>query len=71
MLELLTMPPPPEVIAKLTAIKGVRIAPTVLTTSKDPTVTSDQRRRVQCLSCKRRLSISRAPRGSGEGGRAL
>ena len=36
MLELLTMPPPPEVIAKLTAIKGVRIAPTVLTTQQGP-----------------------------------
>jgi heme-degrading monooxygenase HmoA len=36
MLELLTMPPPPELIAKLTAIKGVRIAPTVLTTQQGP-----------------------------------
>ena len=34
MLELLTMTPPAEVIAKITAIEGVRIVPTVLTTQQ-------------------------------------
>jgi heme-degrading monooxygenase HmoA len=34
--ELLVQPPPPEVFAKLTAIEGVRVAPTVLTTQQGP-----------------------------------
>jgi heme-degrading monooxygenase HmoA len=34
MLELLAMTPPAEVIAKITAIEGVRIVPTVLTTQQ-------------------------------------
>jgi hypothetical protein len=34
MLELLTMTPPAEVVAKITAIEGVRIVPTVLTTQQ-------------------------------------
>ena len=36
MLELLTKSPPPAVTAKLTAIEGVRIAPTVLGTQQGP-----------------------------------
>jgi heme-degrading monooxygenase HmoA len=36
MLELLTEPPPPEAMAKLTAIEGVRIAPTRLSTQQGP-----------------------------------
>ena len=36
MLELLTDPPPPEAIAKMTAIEGVRIVPTMLTTQQGP-----------------------------------
>jgi heme-degrading monooxygenase HmoA len=36
MLELLTEPPPPEAIAKLTAIEGVQIAPTRLSTQQGP-----------------------------------
>lgn len=36
MLELLTTSPPPEVIAKITAIAGVSIVPTVLTTQQGP-----------------------------------
>jgi hypothetical protein len=46
--ELLTQPPPPEVVATMAAIEGVRVVPTVLIRSKDPTVTSARRRRVQC-----------------------
>ena len=34
MLELLTLPPPIEAIAKMTAIEGVRIVPTVLATQQ-------------------------------------
>jgi heme-degrading monooxygenase HmoA len=34
--ELLTQPPPMEAIAKMTAIEGVRIAPTVLATQQGP-----------------------------------
>ena len=34
MFELLSEPPPPEAIAKITAIEGVRIVPTVLTTQQ-------------------------------------
>jgi hypothetical protein len=45
MFELLSEPPPPEAIAKMTAIEGVRIVPTALMISKDPTGTSDQRQR--------------------------
>jgi heme-degrading monooxygenase HmoA len=36
MVELLTQPPPLEAIAKMTAIDGVRIAPTVLATQRGP-----------------------------------
>jgi len=36
MLELLSQPPPPEAMAKMTAIEGVRIVPTVLTTQEGP-----------------------------------
>lgn len=36
MLELLTTPPPMDVIARLTAIEGVRVAPTVLATQEGP-----------------------------------
>jgi len=36
MVELLTTPPPMETIAKMTAIEGVRIAPTVLGTQQGP-----------------------------------
>ena len=36
MVELLTQPPPMEAIAKMTAIDGVRIAPTVLATQRGP-----------------------------------
>jgi heme-degrading monooxygenase HmoA len=36
MIELLTQPPPPEVSAKLAAIDGVHIVPTVLTTQRGP-----------------------------------
>ena len=36
MLELLAQAPPPEAIAKITAIEGVRIVPTVLTTQQGP-----------------------------------
>ena len=36
MLELLTEPPPAEAIAKMTAIEGVRIVPTALTTQQGP-----------------------------------
>jgi heme-degrading monooxygenase HmoA len=36
MLELLTEPPPPEAIAKLTAIEGVRIASTTLSVQQGP-----------------------------------
>jgi heme-degrading monooxygenase HmoA len=36
MVELLTTPPPMEAIAKMTAIEGVRIAPTVLGTQQGP-----------------------------------
>jgi heme-degrading monooxygenase HmoA len=36
MLELLTQPPPMEAIARMAAIEGVRIAPTVLATQQGP-----------------------------------
>jgi heme-degrading monooxygenase HmoA len=36
MLELLAQAPPPEAIAKISAIEGVRIVPTVLTTQQGP-----------------------------------
>ncbi len=36
MLELLTDPPPMEAIVKMTAIDGVRVAPTMLTTQQGP-----------------------------------
>src|SRR5690242_14220528 len=36
MVELLTQPPPMEAIARMTAIDGVRIAPTVLATQQGP-----------------------------------
>jgi heme-degrading monooxygenase HmoA len=36
MVELLTQPPPMEAIAKMTAIPGVRVAPTVLGTQQGP-----------------------------------
>jgi hypothetical protein len=36
MLELLTDPPPAEAIAKMTAIEGLRIVPTMLTTQQGP-----------------------------------
>jgi heme-degrading monooxygenase HmoA len=36
MIELLTQPPPPEASAKLAAIDGVRIVPTMLTTQEGP-----------------------------------
>ena len=36
MFELLSEPPPPEAIAKMTAIEGVRIVPTALTTQQGP-----------------------------------
>lgn len=36
MIDLLTLPPPVEAIAKMTAIDGVRVSPTVLTTQQGP-----------------------------------
>jgi len=36
MVDLLSQPPPPEAIAKMTAIEGVRIAPTILATQQGP-----------------------------------
>ena len=36
MLELLSQPPPMEAIARMTAIEGVRVAPTVLATQQGP-----------------------------------
>ena len=36
MLELLTQPPPAEAIARMTAIEGVRVVPTALTTQQGP-----------------------------------
>ena len=36
MYELLSQPPPPEALAKMTAIEGVRIVPTALTTQQGP-----------------------------------
>jgi hypothetical protein len=36
MFELLSEPPPPEAIAKMTAIEGVRIVPTALTIQQGP-----------------------------------
>ena len=36
MIELLTEPPPPDVIARMTAIEGVSVAPTVLATQQGP-----------------------------------
>ena len=36
MVELLTQPPPMEAIARMTAIEGVRVAPTVLATQQGP-----------------------------------
>jgi heme-degrading monooxygenase HmoA len=36
MIELLTQPPPPEVIARMTAIEGVKVVPTVLATQQGP-----------------------------------
>jgi heme-degrading monooxygenase HmoA len=36
MIELLSQPPPPEAIARMTAIDGVRIVPTVLGTQRGP-----------------------------------
>jgi heme-degrading monooxygenase HmoA len=36
MVELLSQPPPPKAIAKITAVEGVRIVPTVLTTQHGP-----------------------------------
>jgi heme-degrading monooxygenase HmoA len=35
-MELLTLPPPPEAIAAMTAIGGVKIAPTILATQEGP-----------------------------------
>jgi hypothetical protein len=48
MFGLLSEPPPPEAVAKITAIEGVRIVPTALTTQQGSDGTSDQRRRPQC-----------------------
>jgi heme-degrading monooxygenase HmoA len=36
MIELLSQPPPMDVIARMTAIEGVRVAPTVLATQRGP-----------------------------------
>jgi heme-degrading monooxygenase HmoA len=36
MIELLMQPPPPEAIARMTAIEGVRITPTILATQQGP-----------------------------------
>src|SRR4051794_29704282 len=36
MVELLTQPPPPEAIARMTAIEGVRVTPTVVATQEGP-----------------------------------
>src|SRR3954451_16635225 len=36
MVELITQPPPAEAIARMTAIEGVRVVPTVLATQEGP-----------------------------------
>jgi hypothetical protein len=46
--ELLAEPPPAQAIAKMTALEGVRIVPTLLTTQQDPTASSDPKARAPC-----------------------
>ena len=65
MVELLTTPPPMEAIARMTAIEGVRVAPTMLGTQRGPTATSAPRRPARCSSSKRRSSMRIAPPSSG------
>jgi hypothetical protein len=65
MLELLSQPPPPEAMAKMTAIEGVRIVPTVLTTQEGPDRHLGPEAAGAVLILQATLSISRAPRGSG------
>jgi hypothetical protein len=48
MFELLSEPPPPEAIAKMTAIEGVRIVPTALMIQQGPDGHLDQRQRAHC-----------------------